>query len=130
MNFIQSELEFFSSASDADSAEDTECAFDSQRRKCGKWSKEEQAFANRLIDDFYRGVSQGVENGQTLRTHLAQKLRCDPLRISKRFAGSNSLGKVTNVSKVFSFINIYIGLHIIHIMLIHFCSRASTNNFI
>lgn len=67
-----------------------------KRRKCGKWSKEEQAFADRLIDDFYRGISRGVENGQTLRTHLAQKLRCDPLRISKRFAGSNSLGKVQN----------------------------------
>ena len=80
---------------DSEFSEDTD--FILQRRNCGKWTKEEQAFANRLIDDFYRGVSQGVENGQSLRTHLAQRLRCDPLRISKRFAGSNCLGKVNRL---------------------------------
>jgi hypothetical protein len=72
----------------------TDAVYESRRRQCGKWTKEEQAFADRLISDFEKGVSRGVENGQTLRTHLAERLRCDPLRISKRFSGVHRLGKV------------------------------------
>lgn len=76
------------------------CTGGVRRRHCGKWTKEEQAFAERLIADFDQGRSLEVEKGQTLRTHLAERLRCDPLRISKRFAGANCLGRVSRCYQI------------------------------
>ena len=34
-----------------------------------------------------------IERGTTLRAFLASRLHCPPMRISKKFAGSRSLGK-------------------------------------
>jgi hypothetical protein len=59
----------------------------------GKWSPEEQAYADRLIHDFEAGILP-LENGATLRAYLSKKLNCDPMRISKKFAGDKCLGKV------------------------------------
>ena len=59
----------------------------------GKWTMEEQAYAHRLIRDFEAGLLP-LENGATLRAFLSKKLNCDPMRISKKFAGSKCLGKV------------------------------------
>ena len=84
------------------SADRSECP--SSHTKRGKWTAVEQAFADRLISDFDRGVSRGLKNGQSLRAHLAERLRCDPLRISKRFAGSDRLGKVRRKKRHPSFL--------------------------
>jgi len=59
----------------------------------GKWTNEEQAYADRLIHDFEAGLLP-LENGATLRAFLSKKLNCDPMRISKKFAGAKCLGKV------------------------------------
>lgn len=59
----------------------------------GKWTLEEQAYADRLIRDFEAGLLP-LENGATLRAYLSKKLNCDPMRISKKFAGAKCLGKV------------------------------------
>jgi len=58
----------------------------------GKWTNEEQAYADRLIRDFEAGLLP-LENGATLRAYLSKKLNCDPMRISKKFAGQKCLGK-------------------------------------
>jgi len=58
----------------------------------GKWTAEEQAYADRLVRDFEAGLLP-LENGATLRAYLSRKLNCDPMRISKKFAGNKCLGK-------------------------------------
>lgn len=58
----------------------------------GKWTAEEQRYADRLISDFEAGLLP-LENGATLRAFLSMKLNCDPMRISKKFAGARCLGK-------------------------------------
>lgn len=54
----------------------------------GKWTTEEEAFANEIIESFKRGVIEHVDEGETLRSVLARKLCCAPMRISKKFPGS------------------------------------------
>jgi hypothetical protein len=63
-------------------------------QRSGKWSVEEEAFANRLIFEFENGILADCEDGCTLRSYLARKLRCAPMRISKKFAG-RCIGKVS-----------------------------------
>jgi len=63
----------------------------------GKWTNEEQAYAARLIHDFEAGILP-LKNGTTLRAFLAKKLNCGPMRISKKFAGNQSIGKQIFVS--------------------------------
>lgn len=58
----------------------------------GKWTAEEEAYANRLIQEFKAGLLPLTE-GTTLRTFLSELLNCDPMRISKKFVGSNCIGK-------------------------------------
>lgn len=53
---------------------------------------QETAFADRLIQHFEAGLLP-LENGATLRAFLSKKLNCDPMRISKKFAGARCLGK-------------------------------------
>ncbi|KAF0693769.1 Aste57867_15268 [Aphanomyces stellatus] len=59
----------------------------------GKWTKEEEAYTARLIHDFSAGILADVENGTTMRSWLSTKLRCCPMRISKKFVGEQSIGK-------------------------------------
>lgn len=58
----------------------------------GQWSIEECAFADKLIECFWAGVLP-IDRGTTLRTFLAAKMNCSPMRISKKYAGSARLGK-------------------------------------
>lgn len=59
----------------------------------GKWTPEESAYANRLILEFKSGTLPLPPN-ITLREFLSKLLRCDPMRITKKFEGDNSLRKV------------------------------------
>jgi len=59
----------------------------------GKWSIEEENFANRLIFLFNKGLLLDVLPNQTLRTYLSEKLNCDPMRITKKFSGVLCIGK-------------------------------------
>jgi hypothetical protein len=58
----------------------------------GKWTAEEEAYANRLIHEFKLGMLP-LTDGTTLRTFLSKLLNCDPMRISKKFVGQNCIGK-------------------------------------
>ncbi|CAM9786198.1 unnamed protein product, partial [Chrysoparadoxa australica] len=57
-----------------------------QRPRRGKWSPQELSYAEALILGFRGGIAD-CEQGTTLRHFLCQKLRCGPMRISKRLAG-------------------------------------------
>ncbi len=59
----------------------------------GKWTIEEEAYANRLIEEFKAGLLP-IADGTTLRTFLSKLLNCDPMRISKKYVGNNCIGKV------------------------------------
>jgi hypothetical protein len=54
----------------------------------GKWTVEEEAYAAVLIQHFRTGALQDCEECTTLRSYLAEKLECIPMRISKKFAGT------------------------------------------
>lgn len=58
----------------------------------GKWTDEEERYTKRLVSAFNQGLLP-LQVGTTLRCFLSDKLNCDPMRISKKFAGSSSIGK-------------------------------------
>mmetsp|Transcript_22668 Transcript_22668/g.50841 ORF Transcript_22668/g.50841 Transcript_22668/m.50841 type:complete len:171 (+) Transcript_22668:134-646(+) len=60
---------------------------DSSIPRSGKWTAEEETFANRLIEGFEGGTLLDCDDGSTLRSYLAKRLNCAPMRISKKFAG-------------------------------------------
>ena len=62
------------------------------KQRSGKWIPEEDEYCNRLVEEFTEGLIP-LQEGVTLRSVLSRFLRCDPMRISKRFTGSNSIGK-------------------------------------
>merc|ERR1719426_123257 len=45
-----------------------------------------------VIREFERGML-ACPAGTTLRSYLSEKLHCDPMRITKKFAGDASIGK-------------------------------------
>jgi hypothetical protein len=53
----------------------------------GKWTAEEEAYSAVLIQHFRTGALQDCEDSTSLRSYLAEKLQCIPMRISKKFAG-------------------------------------------
>ena len=53
---------------------------------------EEEEFTSRIIHHFSTGLLT-LPEGTTLRSYLAEKLTCDPMRITKKFAGASCLGK-------------------------------------
>ena len=61
--------------------------FDQLKLRRGKWTSEEEAYAELLIVEFEKGTVEGCENGCTLRSFLSKKLHCAPMRISKKYAG-------------------------------------------
>ena len=63
---------------------------DGKRR--GKWALEEEEYVSSLILYFDRGLLH-LKEGTTLRSYLAERLNCDPMRITKKFAGAGQLGK-------------------------------------
>ncbi|RQM22720.1 hypothetical protein B5M09_003964 [Aphanomyces astaci] len=60
----------------------------------GAWSPAENAFAQKLIDQFTQGKMPLVE-GTPLRSFLAVVLHCHAMRISKKFVRECSVGKIT-----------------------------------
>ena len=52
----------------------------------GKWTQEEQTYADFLISLFTAGTVPGCEDGVTLRAFLAKELRCERMRISKKLS--------------------------------------------
>jgi hypothetical protein len=67
--------------------------------RSGKWLPEEEEYAQLLIALFDGGLLIDCDNGATLRSYLSQKLRCAPMRISKKFAGKG-IGKSIYTCKV------------------------------
>ena len=63
-------------------------------KKSGKWTIQEENQAAILIRMFLSGNLDDCTNGQTLRSYLARKLNCAPMRISKKFAGK-CIGKIS-----------------------------------
>jgi hypothetical protein len=61
--------------------------------RSGKWTAEEESVASKLIYAFEMGQLDDCPEGSTLRSYLAKKLNCAPMRISKKFAGQ-CIGKV------------------------------------
>lgn len=61
--------------------------FDQMKLRRGKWTAEEESYAELLIKEFEKGTVEGCENGCTLRSFLSKKLHCAPMRISKKYAG-------------------------------------------
>lgn len=59
----------------------------------GKWTIEEEEFTTRIIEYFNTGLLE-LPEGTTLRSYLADKLNCDPMRITKKFSGNLGLGGV------------------------------------
>jgi hypothetical protein len=58
----------------------------------GKWTAEEESYVARVIQDFNSGYLDAPA-GTTLRTYLSEKLKCDPMRITKKFTGESCIGK-------------------------------------
>ncbi len=97
MNLLSSDNGFNISSSSESSPKkiapcyDSDSGYSSQR--AGKWSTEEENLANQLVIDFENGALEDCDDGTTLRSYLARKLNCAPMRISKKFAG-RCIGKV------------------------------------
>lgn len=78
--------------------------FLNRKQRRGKWTVEEENYANFLVKEFENGSVPDCENGCTLRAFLSRKLHCAPMRISKKFAGK-SIGKhvfIARASSTFS----------------------------
>lgn len=58
----------------------------------GKWTREEEEYTIRIIHHSRNGGLK-LPEGATLRSYLADTLNCDPMRITKKFAGASLLGK-------------------------------------
>jgi hypothetical protein len=68
--------------------------------KSGKWTEAEVSFAMQLIHEFENGIISGMSPKVTLRAFLAQKLGCNPMRISKKFAGRCAGKVISNLIKL------------------------------
>ena len=68
-----------------------------QRR--GKWAIEEEAYTTRIISDFHKGLLD-ISSGITLRQFLSNELNCDPMRITKKFARLQTIGKCAYIPMV------------------------------
>ena len=71
--------------------------FRDQPYRSGKWTKEEEVYADTLIELFDKGHVD-ERNGSSLRGFLSRKLHCAPMRISKKYAGKG-IGKLVFSSK-------------------------------
>jgi hypothetical protein len=80
-------------SADTSDDEDTNNRREREETRAGKWSAAEEHLAYQLISDFENGSLVDCEEGNTLRSYLARRLNCAPMRISKKFAG-RCIGKV------------------------------------
>ena len=69
-------------------------------RRFGKWTAEEERFAQKLIAEFDAGTLTDCPERSTLRSYLSRRLNCTPMRISKKFAGQ-CIGKVKIFLRIF-----------------------------
>jgi hypothetical protein len=53
--------------------------------RIGKWTEEEEAFAMEMVKQFTSGALN-IPTGTSLRSYLAKKLRCSPMRISTKLS--------------------------------------------
>jgi hypothetical protein len=53
---------------------------------------EEEEYTSRIIHYFNTGLLT-LPEGATLRSYLAEKLNCDPMRVTKKYAGASCLGR-------------------------------------
>lgn len=74
-----------------------ESIFKDKKLRSGKWTPEEEAYADILIELFVKGQVD-LENGSTLRSFLAKKLHCAPMRVTKKYAGKRK-GKASYLGK-------------------------------
>jgi len=65
---------------------------DKKSLRKGKWAVEEEEYTSRVIQHFSAGLLT-LPDGATLRSYLAEKLNCDPMRITKKFTGACCLGR-------------------------------------
>jgi hypothetical protein len=72
--------------------------FRNRQLRSGKWTEEEEEYADLLIELFEKGQILEEKNGCTLRSFLSRKLHCAPMRISKKYAGKG-IGKMVFLSK-------------------------------
>lgn len=70
-----------------------ELAIPPQLLRKGKWSPEEEQYTLKLMELFKEGVVDCVP-GISLRIYLAKKLNCEPMRITKKYAGTYAVGKI------------------------------------
>jgi hypothetical protein len=59
---------------------------------CSPQQAEEEEYTSRIIHHFSTGILT-LPEGATLRSYLAEQLNCDPMRITKKYAGASCLGK-------------------------------------
>ncbi|OQR88877.1 ras family GTPase [Thraustotheca clavata] len=62
-----------------------------QSARGGNWSVNEQIYAFKLIEYFLMGLIE-APRGMTLRAYLSKKLRCCPMRVSKKLGSGVLLG--------------------------------------
>mmetsp|Transcript_26148 Transcript_26148/g.26378 ORF Transcript_26148/g.26378 Transcript_26148/m.26378 type:complete len:272 (+) Transcript_26148:68-883(+) len=69
---------------------------DSSYLRTGKWTAEEEKYTAKLMESFLSGslIFDRDDPPISLRTFLAQKLQCNPMRISKKYPVCYSLGVI------------------------------------
>jgi hypothetical protein len=55
--------------------------------RSGKWTPEEEVYADAVIAQFESGTLSDCAEGKTLRAYLSKKLNCIPMRVSKKYGG-------------------------------------------
>jgi hypothetical protein len=90
----------------------------------GKWSQEEEDYALALINNFEKGLLQ-IPEGTTLRMYLAERLNCDPMRITKKFTGQNCLGKKVHEHRLNLYFKNFFSLRFFLRINSFLCSRLS-----
>ena len=69
--------------------------------RSGRWSHEETAYAEALLGEFESGLLPLVD-GTLLRVFVAAVLNCDPMRVSKKFAGRGAVkAKLSSMGTLF-----------------------------
>ncbi|CAB9515974.1 expressed unknown protein [Seminavis robusta] len=63
-----------------------------ERPRSGKWTKEEEAYVDLLIEEFRSGALP-LREGTTLRSFLSKMVNCNPKRVSKKYENTNYNGK-------------------------------------
>ena len=66
----------------------------SQRQRGGKWTPEEEVYAEYLTSLFMQGLLPDCDIHVTLRAYLAKKLNCKPMRVTKKFSVGTYDGKM------------------------------------